>query len=179
MGQLEIATFAGGCFWCMEPAFHEKEGVVDVVSGYAGGKEENPTYEEVSSGKTGHLEAINVTYDPSKISYKELLDIFWRQINPTDADGQFADRGPQYKTAIFYHGEEQKNLAEQSKKKLGKSGKFKNPIATKVIPFSTFYKAEEYHQDYYKRRILDYKAYKKGSGREDFIKENWGDSDES
>jgi len=127
--KLEKATFAGGCFWCMEPPFEALQGVSEVISGYTGGHKENPTYEEVSSGKTGHMEAVQVTYDPSKISYKELLDVFWRQIDPTDASGQFADKGSQYKTAIFYHSEEQRRLAEESRRKLEESGKFEKPIA--------------------------------------------------
>jgi len=169
----EKATFAGGCFWCMEAAFQEKEGVVDAVSGYAGGAEENPTYEQVSSGETGHLEAVQITYDPSKISYEELLDIFWRQIDPTDEGGQFVDRGPQYKTAIFYHNRKQRKLAEQSKKQLEELKKFEKEIVTRVLPLSTFYEAEEYHQDYFKKRFLQYNLYKKTSGRENFIKETW------
>lgn len=170
----EESTFAGGCFWCMEAAFQELNGVIDVISGYSGGGEENPTYEEVSSGKTGHLEAVRVIYDSSKISYEELLDVFWRQIDPTDFGGQFADRGNQYKTAIFYHNDEQNKTAKKSKKELEESKKFDKPIVTEILPVSTFYKAEEYHQDYYKKRILQYNIYKKGSGREDFIKETWG-----
>jgi len=173
--ELKEATFAGGCFWCMEAAYQELDGVISVVSGYSGGEEENPTYEQVSSGKTGHLETVRVIYNPSKISYEKLLDVFWRQIDPTDSGGQFADRGAQYLTAIFYHDENQRKTAEKSKKQLGDSGKFDRPIATEIIPVSAFYEAEEYHQDYYKKRILDYKAYRKGSGREDFLKETWGE----
>ena len=175
MPELDVATFAGGCFWCMEAAFQETKGVTSVVSGYSGGKEENPTYKEVLTGKTGHLETVEVRYDPSKISYEKLIDIFWRQIDPTDTGGQFVDRGAQYKTAIFYHNESQKKAAEKSKKELEDSGKFDKPIATEILSVSTFYKAEEYHQDYYKKRILQYNIYKKGSGREDYIKETWGE----
>ena len=175
MPELEVATFAGGCFWCIEAPFQETKGVTSAISGYSGGKEENPTYEEVTSGKTGHLEAVEIIYDTSKISYEELLDIYWRQIDPTDDGGQFADRGAQYKTAIFYHNEEQKKSAEKSKKELNDSGKFDKPIVTKIIPFLNFYMAEEYHQDYYKKRIFQYKAYKKGSGRTDYIEETWGE----
>jgi peptide methionine sulfoxide reductase msrA/msrB len=170
---LERATFAGGCFWCMEDAFQGAEGVVEVTSGYTGGQKENPTYEEVSTGKTGHYEAIQITFDPSKIAYEDLLNIFWRQIDPTDKGGQFADRGPQYCTAIFYHNPEQKTQAEKSKQELEKSRIFDKPIATRIIPFAKFYKAEEYHQDYSQKSTLQYKLYKKGSGREDFIKEKW------
>lgn len=170
---LEKATFAGGCFWCMEDAFQGVEGVVEVTSGYTGGQKENPTYEQVSTGKTGHYEAIQITFDSSKISYEELLNLFWRQINPTDEGGQFADRGSQYRTAIFYQNPEQKTSAEKSKQELEKSRIFDKPIVTKIIPFTKFYKAEEYHQDYSSKKTLQYKLYKKGSGREDFIKEKW------
>jgi methionine-S-sulfoxide reductase len=146
--KLKKATFAGGCFWCMQPPFRNLPGITDVVSGYSGGTKPNPTYEEVSTGTTGHLEAVQVTYDPEKISFDQLLDVFWRQIDPTDAGGQFADKGSQYRTAIFYHDDEQKRLAEASKKKLESSGKFKKPVATEIRPFAGFYPAEEYHQDY-------------------------------
>lgn len=170
---LEKATFAGGCFWCMEDAFHRTEGVIEAVSGYTGGHKENPTYEEVSSGTTGHYEAVQITFDPSKISYEDLLNLFWRQVDPTDEQGQFADRGSQYRTAIFYHNQEQKILAEKSRQELEKSGKFQKPVVTKIIPFTKFYQAEEYHQDYSSKKTLQYKLYKKGSGREKFIKEKW------
>ena len=172
--KLEKATFAGGCFWCMEPPFEKLEGVTQVISGYTGGHKENPTYKEVSSGKTGHVEAVQVTYDPLKITYKDLLDVFWRQIDPTDAGGQFADKGSQYKTAIFYHNEEQRLLAEESIRELEESGKFEKPIVTKILKASTFYEAEDYHQDYYKKCSVKYDAYKKGSGRDKFIREKWG-----
>ena len=175
---LELATFAGGCFWCMEAAFEDSKGVVDVISGYSGGEEKDPSYEEISSGKTGHKEVIQVTYDPKKVSYEELLDLFWRQIDPTDDDGQFADRGPQYRTAIFYHNETQKKLAEKSKESLVKSGKFDKPIVTEIIEFKNFYIAEEYHQDYSKKRTAAYKVYEKGSGRLDYKEETWGDENE-
>ena len=148
----ETATFAGGCFWCMEKPFEEITGVVSVVSGYTGGKEENPTYEEVSSGTTGHVEAVEITYDPSQVDYKTLLDIFWKQVDPTDPGGQFVDRGGQYGTAIFYHSSEQKKLAEESKNELETSGKFSKPVVTKIIEASNFYPAEEYHQDYYEKK---------------------------
>ncbi len=173
--EYEKATFAGGCFWCMEPAFEKLDGVVDVVSGYIGGNQPNPKYEEVSSGRTGHAEAIQILYDPSKVTYQELLEVFWRQINPTDAGGQFADRGSQYRTAIFYHNAEQKRLAEESKDALQKSEKFDRPIVTEIVEATEFYKAEEYHQDYYKKSPTHYKRYRYGSGRENYLKETWGD----
>lgn len=174
---LKKATFAGGCFWCMEGPFESKDGVIEVFSGYTGGEKENPTYDEVSSGKTGHYEAIQVIYDPSKISYDELVEIFWYQIDPTDPGGQFNDRGPQYRTAIFYHNEEQRKTAEAAKEKLDKSKKFNKPIATKILPYEKFYKAEDYHQDYYKKNSIRYKIYRKLSGREGFIEENWKTGD--
>lgn len=171
----EQAVFAGGCFWCMEPAFQNTDGVIDVVSGYTGGASEGPTYEEVSSGRTGHYEAIQVTYDPSKAKYAQLLDIFWSQIDPTDAGGQFADRGSQYKTAIFYTTPEQKRIAEASKKALEASGKFDKSVATEILEASEFYPAEEYHQDYYQKEPAHYKVYKEASGRGPFIKKVWGE----
>jgi len=173
---LQTATFAGGCFWCMEDAFKRVDGVVDAVSGYTGGNKDKPTYEEVSSGTTGHFEAVQITFNPSKVSYERLLDLFWRQINPTDQGGQFADRGSQYRTAIFYHTEEQKAIAEKSKEKLERSGKFDSPVATKIIPFTKFFKAEDYHQGYSQKQPLEFKLYKKGSGREGFIKKTWGEN---
>ena len=169
------ATFAGGCFWCMELPFEKLEGVIDVVSGYTGGHKENPTYKEVSSGETIHLEAVQISYDESKITYSELLDVFWRQIDPTDLEGQFVDRGNQYTTAIFYHSEEQKALAEKSKEKLGKSGRFKKPITTKIREASKFYKAENYHQNYYKDNPIRYKYYRLHSGRDRYLKKIWKD----
>ena len=169
----KTATFAGGCFWCMEPPFENTEGVIEAEAGYTGGHAENPTYEQVTSGTTGHYEAVKVTYDPKKVSYKQLLDVFWRQIDPTDDGGQFADRGTQYFTAIFYHNEEQKEKAELSKKELDASAIFDKPIITALLPAKTFYKAEEYHQDYYKKNVLHYSTYKVGSGRDGFIKEIW------
>jgi peptide methionine sulfoxide reductase msrA/msrB len=171
---LKKATFAGGCFWCMEHPFEKLEGVKTVISGYAGGKEAKPTYEEVSSGTTGHVEAVEISYDPSKISYSELLDVFWRQIDPTDSGGQFNDRGTQYNTGIFYHDEEQRNLAQKSKEALAKSGVFKEPIVTPIQQASSFYKAEGYHQDYYKTHPFRYKLYRKGSGRDAYLKDKWG-----
>lgn len=169
-----IATFAGGCFWCTEADFEKVPGVLSAVSGYTGGHKENPSYVEVSSGKTGHLEAVQVHYDPSKITYRELLDFFWRHIDPTDSGGQFVDRGSQYRSAIFYHDEGQKRLAEESKEALSKSGRFDKPIVTEILPFTTFYEAEEYHQDYYKKHWLKYKYYRNASGRDLFLKRVWG-----
>jgi peptide methionine sulfoxide reductase msrA/msrB len=171
---LRKATFAGGCFWCTEADFEKLPGVVKVISGYTGGTKENPTYEEVSSGTTGHVEAVQVYYDPSKISYEELLDAFWKHIDPTDSGGQFVDRGPQYRSVIFYHDEEQKRLAEKSKEALNKSGRFDKPIVTEILKFAKFYEAEEYHQDYYKKHGLKYKYYRYGSGRDQFITKVWG-----
>jgi len=168
------AIFAGGCFWCMQPSFDRLPGVVSTTVGYTGGSTPNPTYEEVSSGSTGHLEAVEVDYDPSKVTYDELLRAFWLSIDPTDAGGQFADKGSQYKTAIFYHDEDQKRLAEASKKELASSGRFHKPIATAILPAQPFYPAEEYHQKYYLKNVLHYNLYKKGSGREDFLKRAWG-----
>ena len=171
--KLEKATFAGGCFWCMEPPFEKLAGVVEVISGYTGGHKANPTYEEVSAGKTGHVEAIQITYDPSKVSYSRLLDVFWRQIDPTDGGGQFVDRGQQYRSAIFYHNEEQKRLSEKSKVEMQKSGRFSKTIVTEIIRASVFYKAEEYHQDYYKKNPIRYKFYRFNSGRDQFLNKVW------
>ncbi len=171
---LRIATFAGGCFWCTESDFGKVSGVVKVVSGYTGGKKENPTYQEVSAGATGHVEAIQVYYDPEKVGYEKLLEVFWRHIDPTDSQGQFVDRGPQYASAIFYHSEEQRKAAEKSKEELGKSGKFSRPIVTQVLKFTRFYDAEEYHQDYYKKNPLHYASYRHGSGRDQFLEKVWG-----
>ena len=171
---MKIAIFAGGCFWCTEADFEKTDGVVKVISGYTGGKKENPTYEEVSAGKSGHVEAIQVYYDPAKITYEGLLEVFWRHIDPTDNGGQFADRGGQYRSAIFYRDEEEKRLAEKSKETLDKSGKFPKPIATEILKLSKFYPAEEYHQDYYKKNPLRYQYYRSGSGRDQFLKESWG-----
>lgn len=173
--KLEKATFAGGCFWCMEPPFEKLDGVIEVTSGYTGGSKENPKYEEVSAGVTGHVEAVQITYDPSKITYANLLEVFWRQIDPTDPNGQFVDRGSQYRSIIFYHDDEQKGLAEESKEELAKSGKYGKPIVTEVVMASAFYKAEEYHQDYYKKNPIRYKFYRYNSGRDQFLKKIWGD----
>lgn len=170
---MAVATFAGGCFWCMEPPFQKLDGVKEVIAGYTGGDVKNPTYQQVSSGRTGHLEAAQITYDPNVVSFETLLATFWRNIDPTDRGGQFADRGSQYETAIFYHNDEQKKLAEESKKKLEESGKFDRPIVVKILPATVFYAAEEYHQDYYKKNPLHYNSYKVGSGRAGFIERFW------
>lgn len=167
------ATFAGGCFWCMVKPFQELPGVTKVVAGYTGGRTAHPTYEEVCAKTTGHYEAVQVTYDPAACSYEKLLDVFWRQIDPTDPGGQFHDRGESYRTAIFYHDEEQRRLAEASKKALQDSGRFKKPIVTPIIPAAEFYPAEEYHQDYHKKNPAHYSSYRRGSGREAFIQEHW------
>ncbi|MFC1807128.1 peptide-methionine (R)-S-oxide reductase MsrB [Candidatus Omnitrophota bacterium] len=169
--KMEKATFAGGCFWCMEAAFEKIEGVKEVLSGYAGGSTTDPTYNNYADGD--HIEVIQITYDPSVAKYTELLDAFWRQVDPTDAGGQFADRGPHYRTAIFYHSEEQERLALESKNKLQDSGVFDKDIVTEIIPASIFYKAEGYHQDYYKKEPKRYKAYRSGSGRDQFIEKTW------
>jgi peptide methionine sulfoxide reductase msrA/msrB len=170
----EKATFAGGCFWCMEHPFEKLDGVLEVVSGYTGGREVNPTYKQVSAGSTGHLEAIQIVYDPAKISYSKLLELFWKQIDPTDPGGQFVDRGAQYRTAIFYHTEEQRRLAELSKQQLARSGKFKKPIVTPIVKATAFYRAEDYHQDYYKKSAAEYGSYRSGSGRDEFLRKVWG-----
>src|SRR4030066_1153935 len=179
-GDLTIkrATFAGGCFWCTEADFEKLPGVVKVISGYTGGIKENPTYEQVSSGGTGHVEAIQVYYNPSKLSYEGLLDFFWKHIDPTDLGGQFVDRGQQYRSAIFYHDEEQKRLAEKSKEALDKSGRFSKTVVTEIIKFSKFYDAEGYHQDYYKKHSLKYSYYRHGSGRDQFLSKVWGKDSE-
>ncbi len=171
---LEKATFAGGCFWCMEPAFDHVPGVVSVTVGYTGGTKKNPTYEEVSSGTTGHAESIEVVYDPTKVSYEKLLDIFWHNIDPTVKDRQFCDVGHQYRSAIFYHNEEQKRLAEASKEALEASKRLKGPVYTEIVPASTFYPAEEYHQEYYKKNPVRYKYYRWNCGRDQRLKELWG-----
>ena len=173
--ETRIATFAGGCFWCVESDFENVEGVIEVVSGYTGGNQENPTYREVCSGTTGHVEAVQVLYDPVKVSYKTLLEVFWRHMDPTDAGGQFVDRGSQYGAAIFYHDEGQKRLAEESKRELDASGRFGKPVVTPILKAEPFYRAEEYHQDYYKKSALQYKFYRWGSGRDQFLDEVWGE----
>lgn len=167
------ATFAGGCFWCMVEPFDERPGIIKIISGYTGGTMEHPTYEQVSTHTTGHVEAVQITFNPDIMPYKKLVETFWQQIDPTDPGGQFNDRGESYQTAIFYHNEEQKQIAEQSKRDLEASGKFSKPIVTKILPAKPFYPAEEDHQDYYKKQSFHYRLYKKGSGREDFIKKHW------
>ncbi|SDX84819.1 peptide-methionine (S)-S-oxide reductase MsrA [Salimicrobium album] len=172
---MEQATFAGGCFWCMEPPFESRPGVIRAVSGYTGGETENPTYEEVSGKETGHQEAVQITYDPEQISYEDLLQIFWRQINPTDDGGQFVDRGEPYLSAIFYHDEAQRQAAESSLMEMEDSGRFDGEIVTSVEEYDTFYKAEEYHQDYYKKNPGRYEHYRDNSGRDDYLKQTWGE----
>ncbi|MCA1030366.1 peptide-methionine (R)-S-oxide reductase MsrB [Bacillus timonensis] len=175
---IEVATFAGGCFWCMVKPFDEQPGILKVVSGYTGGHKENPSYKEVCSDKTGHLEAVQITFDPTVYSYEQLLATYWQQIDPTDAGGQFYDRGESYKTAIFYHSEEQKQQALKSKEEIEKSGRFKKPIVTEILEASTFYPAEEHHQGYYKKNESHYKRYRKASGRDEFIKQHWNNKEE-
>ncbi|MDH4226662.1 MAG: peptide-methionine (R)-S-oxide reductase MsrB [Deltaproteobacteria bacterium] len=169
----KIAVFAGGCFWCMEPPFEKTDGVISVVSGYTGGRDTEPTYEEVSSGSTGHYEAIRIAYDPAKVSYADLIEIFWRQIDPTDDGGSFADRGPQYRSVIFYADEKERKIAEESKKRIEASGIFKEPVVTEIKKLDAFYEAEDYHQDYYKHNPVRYKLYRAGSGRDAFIEKAW------
>lgn len=172
-----IATFAGGCFWCMEPAFEAMDGVYEAISGYTGGSEKDASYKLVAGGETEHRESVQVYYDPNKVSYDQLLETFWRQIDPTDAGGQFADRGYQYTTAIYYSDEQEKAAAEKSKSNLEQSGKFDEEIATEILPFSSFFPAEEDHQNFYKKQSSYYKNYKKGSGRADYIEETWEQED--
>ncbi|WP_145023751.1 peptide-methionine (S)-S-oxide reductase MsrA [Paenibacillus sp. Y412MC10] len=167
------ATFAGGCFWCMVTPFEELPGIVSIVSGYTGGHKPNPTYEEVCSETTGHVEAVQITFNPDIFPYEKLLELFWQQIDPTDAGGQFYDRGSSYQTAIFYHSEEQREKAEASKQALERSGRFDKPIVTPILPAGPFYEAEDYHQDYHKKNPGHYKRYRKGSGRDDFLEKHW------
>ena len=171
-GTTAKATFAGGCFWCMEPPYDELEGVISTISGYIGGTKKNPTYEEVSAGTTGHAEVVQVTYDPAKISYEKLLDVFWRNIDPLTANAQFCDHGSQYRSAIFYHNEAQKNLAGASKKRL--QSRFKEPMVTEIVRATEFYPAEDYHQDYYKKNPIRYKIYRYGCGRDERLQTLWG-----
>jgi peptide-methionine (S)-S-oxide reductase len=175
--ELAKATFAGGCFWCMEPPYDAIDGVVSTTSGYIGGHVDNPSYEMVSSGGTGHTEAMQVVYDPAKVSYQQLLDVFWINIDPTDANGQFCDRGSQYRSGIFYHDEEQRKLAEASKIKLETSGRLAKPVVTEITEAPTFYAAEEYHQDYYQRHAFRYKLYRRGCGRDRVLQKLWGETD--
>lgn len=172
-GRRELATFAGGCFWCMVTPFEEMPGIQEVVSGYTGGRTENPTYEEVCSETTGHAEAVQIAYDPEIMPYEKLLGIYWQQIDPTDPGGQFHDRGESYRTAIFYHTEEQRKLAEASKAELEASGRFDRPIVTAIEPAGPFYPAEDYHQDFHRKNPYRYKMYRKGSGRDAFIERHW------
>ena len=174
-GQLQKATFAGGCFWCMEHPFDELPGVVSVTSGYTGGHQSNPTYEEVSAGGTGHAESVQIVYDPSKIGYDKLLERYWHNIDPTVKDRQFCDVGHQYRSAIFYHDEEQHRLALQSKKALELNKPFQGPVLTEIVPAGPFYPAEEYHQHYYKKNPIRYKYYRTACGRDNKLKELWGD----
>ena len=169
----KTAVFAGGCFWCMVKPFDSLDGIEQVLSGYTGGHVENPTYEEVCSGTTGHTEAVEITYDPSKMSYEELVNIYWQQTDPTDASGQFADRGDSYRPVIFYENEEEKVIAEQSKRELDASGRFTKPIVVSIEEKETFYPAEDYHQDFYKKNNAHDTRYRKGSGRDDFLDEHW------
>nr|WP_200967609.1 peptide-methionine (S)-S-oxide reductase MsrA [Insulibacter thermoxylanivorax] len=170
---IQRATFAGGCFWCMVSPFEDMPGILKVVSGYTGGHKENPTYEEVCAGTTGHYEAVQITYDEDIFPYTRLLEIYWQQIDPTDPGGQFNDRGQSYQTAIFYHNEEQRNAAEASKQELERSGRFNKPIVTKILPAGPFYEAEEYHQDFHKKNPFHYKRYREASGRDAFIEKHW------
>lgn len=169
------AVFAGGCFWCTESDFEKVDGVIEAISGYTGGNAENPTYKQVSRGGTGHLEAVKVVYDPRKIDFDSLLDIFWTKVDPTDGGGQFVDRGDQYRSAIFYADNAERKLAEASKKRLAASGIFDKPLATDILPLGTFYPAEDYHQDYYKKNPIRYKWYRSGSGRDQFLNKVWAD----
>jgi methionine-S-sulfoxide reductase len=172
--KLEKATFAGGCFWCMEPPFEQLKGVSTVTAGYTGGHVQNPTYEDVSSGSTGHAEAVQVEYDPTQVTYEQLLEVFWRNIDPTQVEGQFADHGSQYRTSIFYHNDVQKKLAEDSKAHLEKTKKFPEPIVTEVVPATAFYRAEDYHQGYARKNAFHYGLYRQGSGRGSYLKKTWG-----
>lgn len=172
---LRRATFAGGCFWCMEPPYDRLDGVVSTTSGYAGGDVEDPSYEAVASGRTGHRESMQVVYDPDRVSYEELLEVFWRNVDPTDAGGQFCDRGHQYTTAIYYHDAEQRELAEASKRRLQESGRFEEPIVTPVESLEAFWPAEEYHQDFYREHPVRYKVYRFNCGRDRALNELWGE----
>ncbi len=171
--KMSIAIFAGGCFWCMQPPFEKLDGIRSVLAGYTGGTGNDPTYEDYA--QKGHIEAVEITYDPSKISYSKLLEVFWRQIDPTDSGGQFCDRGPQYQSAVFYLNEEQKQLAEQSKKELDSSGRYEKPVVTQIVKASVFYKAEDYHQDYYKKNPVRYKFYRFNCGRDRYLNKIWAD----
>ena len=169
----QTAVFAGGCFWCTESDFEKTDGVIEVISGYTGGKEANPTYNQVTEGSTGHVEAVKVVYDPDRIHYGELLEVFWRHVDPTDAGGQFVDRGTQYVSAIFYGNDQERLVAEASRKRLAATGRFSKPIVTDILPLGPFYPAEDYHQDYYKKNPIRYKWYRFGSGRDRFLEKVW------
>jgi methionine-S-sulfoxide reductase len=171
--ETKTAVFAGGCFWCIQPAFDKARGVIKTVVGYCGGTEPNPTYKLVTSEKTKYRESIEITYDPTKISYDQLLDIYWRQIDPTQSDGQFTDIGPSYRAAIFYGNDEEKKIAEASKEKLARSGKFKKPVVTEITPAMKFWPAEDYHQKYYRENPERFEAFEEGSGRVSFKKDKW------
>jgi peptide methionine sulfoxide reductase msrA/msrB len=172
----QTAVFAGGCFWCTESDFEKVDGVTEAISGYTGGHVANPTYEQVSAGGTGHVEAVKVIYDPTKVSYKQLLDVFWRHVDPTDGGGQFVDRGSQYRSVIFYANDKEREMAETSKKALAASGRFDKPIVTEILPLDEFYPAEDYHQDYYKKNPIRYHWYRSGSGRDQFLEKVWADA---
>jgi methionine-S-sulfoxide reductase len=174
--KIKTAIFAGGCFWCIQPAFDKANGVIKTVVGYCGGTEPNPTYEMVSSEKTRYRESIEITYDPAKISYEQLLDIYWQQIDPTQADGQFTDIGPSYRAAIFYGNDDERKIAETSREKLARSRKFNKPIVTEILPATKFYPAEAYHQKYYQQNPEQFEAFERGSGRISFEKKTWGNS---
>jgi peptide methionine sulfoxide reductase msrA/msrB len=174
---MKKATFAGGCFWCMQPAFDSLPGVARTTVGYTGGKKADPTYEDVCSGTTGHTEAIEVEYDPAVVPYETLVETFWRQIDPTQLNGQFADKGTQYRTGVYFHDDEQKTAALKSRDELAKSGRFEEPIQTEILPAQAFYPAEEYHQKYYQKKSAHYKMYKQGSGRQAYIERTWGPGD--
>lgn len=171
----QLATFAGGCFWCTESDFFKVSGVISVTSGYTGGEEANPTYEQVSSGSTGHAEGVQIVFDPDKVTYKELVDIYWKTIDPTNSEGQFCDIGKHYRTEIFYHDDEQKKIAEETKKQIEESGKLPSAIVTNITKASQFYPAEDYHQDYHKKNPVRYKFYRYSSGRDEKLKELWGE----
>jgi peptide-methionine (S)-S-oxide reductase len=171
-----VATFAGGCFWCMEPPFDELEGVIATTSGYAGGTLADPTYREVSDGGTGHAEVVQITYDPSEVTYDQLLEVFWRNVDPLDAAGQFCDRGDQYRPAIFVHDEAQRRQAERSKQELADSGRFDQPIVTEIVDAGPFYPAEDYHQNYYEKNAIRYKFYRWNCGRDARLAELWGEA---
>lgn len=170
---MEKATFAGGCFWCMVTPFEEQPGIHGIVSGYTGGTIPDPTYEQVKTGTTGHYEVVQITFEPELFPYEKLLELYWPQTDPTDGEGQFQDRGTQYKPAIFYHTEQQRELAQQSKEQLAQSGRFDKPIVTEILPASIFYSAEDYHQDYHKKNVKHYKEDRAQSGRDEFIDKNW------